>query len=312
MAPSQPRKPSVYLAVQDAPGAYAYFLRIQTDELRYFEPGLLNEWGDIEYLPIDTHDSYFFKLRARDAADRLVRLLDRSHKRKYEEDGTTKFLIRFSVRSSTEFDEDELFLIHERIERIERTLSTGQVDRNCPLSDECLYEDVNAWLSKLSNPSTPSDRVECEGVEPPSEPSEEELSVDPDPEPEQRRRMSVSEANAGAMRQAKKFGKAFFEMSLRQQAELIGCHYRTLKATDFYKRSVEKGLIGPTQPKGPRVRSLTNKLQATLGEGEIDEVEKQVAERELRRLTAEQDGELSPIEDDPPGHERKVHVHKRL
>jgi hypothetical protein len=62
------------------------------------------------------------------------------------------------------------------------------------------------------------------------------------------------------------------------------------------------------------VESFTAGREAVTGEGDKDEIQKQVEEAELRRLTSEQaaDYEPTPLEDDPPGRERKVHSRKRL
>jgi hypothetical protein len=126
--------------------------------------------------------------------------------------------------------------------------------------------------------------------------------------------MKVGEANEKAMREDKRYGAGFFAMSLNNQAELIGCHRQTWKKTPFYQAAVANGNICPAKPKGPKVESLTVRREAVTGEGEKDEIQKQVAEKELRRLTAEQatDYEPTPLEDDPPGRKRKVHFGKRL
>jgi hypothetical protein len=127
------------------------------------------------------------------------------------------------------------------------------------------------------------------------------------------RRMTVEQANANAKKLAKQYQNAFFAMSKRQQAELIGCHYQTWEQTDLYKSAVKKGRIPAPQPRVPKTVSLTNNLEAATGEGEKDETQKKAAEHELRRLRAEQAGdhEPSPLSDDPPGRERKVHFRKR-
>ncbi len=127
------------------------------------------------------------------------------------------------------------------------------------------------------------------------------------------RRMPVEQANAKAKKRVKQYGKAFFAMSKRQQAGLIGCHYKTWEQTDLYKSAVNKGRIPAPQTRVPKTVSLTNNLEAAIGEGEKDENQKKAAEQELRRLRAEQAGdhEPSPLSDDSPGRERKVHFRKR-
>jgi hypothetical protein len=113
---------------------------------------------------------------------------------------------------------------------------------------------------------------------------------------------------------AKEFGKAFFAMSKTKQAKLIGCHHLTWEKTAFYLKAVEVGKITPPKPKAAKVFSFTSGREKATGEGEINEIQKQAAEIELRRLTAEceADNEPSPLENDPPGRDRKVHFRKRL
>jgi hypothetical protein len=126
--------------------------------------------------------------------------------------------------------------------------------------------------------------------------------------------MKVEEGNKEAMRLAKEYGAGFFAMSLNKQAKLVGCHPNTWKKTSFFQQAVATGKISPAKARGPKVKSLTAGREAATGEGEKDEIQEQVAEGELRRLMAEQaaDCEPSPLKDDPPGRERKVHFRKRL
>lgn len=126
--------------------------------------------------------------------------------------------------------------------------------------------------------------------------------------------MNVEQANQEAKRQAQKLGKGFFALSKRKQAELIGCHHLTWEKTEFYRMAVKQGKIKSAKMKTPKVVSFTSGIEAATGEGDKDEVEKRVEQQELARLIAEQkaDKEVSPMEDDPPGRERKIHFHKRL
>jgi hypothetical protein len=126
--------------------------------------------------------------------------------------------------------------------------------------------------------------------------------------------MTADEANQKAMTLAKQYGAAFFTMSLRKQAQLIGCHYKTWKETALYKAALADGRICPPKPRGPKVVSFTPRREAATGEGGKNEIQKLVAEAELRRLKAEQarDHEPSPLEEDPSERERKVRSRKRL
>jgi hypothetical protein len=129
-----------------------------------------------------------------------------------------------------------------------------------------------------------------------------------------RKRRTVEAANTQALNLARKYRRAFFTMSLTKQAKLIGCHWKTWKKTKLYLEAVKDGRIAPPKPKAPKVVTFTDRIEAATGEGEKDEIQKEVAERETRRLIAEQsaDAEPSPLEDDLPGRERKAHSRKRL
>jgi hypothetical protein len=126
-------------------------------------------------------------------------------------------------------------------------------------------------------------------------------------------RMSVDEANEVAMRLAKKMKRNFFRLSERNQAKQIGCSWQTWRKTEFYKTARRKKnrqthQTGQGKVSAPRsVVSLTHDLEAVTGEGERDEV--------LKQLTAEQlaDQEPSPLDSDPPDCQpRKVFSRKRL
>ena len=133
-------------------------------------------------------------------------------------------------------------------------------------------------------------------------------------EPQRQLPMTVEQANATAEKLVRKFGKAFFVMSKTKQAGLIGCHHLTWEQTELFKTAAQKGHLPAAKPRAKKTVSLTNAMEAVTGEGGRDETCHEAAERELRRLKAEQaaDHEPSPLEDDPPGRERKVHFGKRL
>jgi hypothetical protein len=122
-----------------------------------------------------------------------------------------------------------------------------------------------------------------------------------------RQRMSVDRANEKAQRLAMKMRMAFFALSERQQAELIGCSWKTWTKTPFYKKAKEKRPAGlGRKPASPKTASLTPKVEATTGEGDRDEVLQQLIEEQ------EADREPSPLESDPPNRPRQVHFRKRL
>lgn len=118
--------------------------------------------------------------------------------------------------------------------------------------------------------------------------------------------MSVDEANDKAKKLVEEMGKAFFVMSKRKQVKLIGCHIKTWKKTPLFQEALKKGKITPPKPKAAKVSSLTSACEAVTGEGDRDEV--------LKQLIADQetDKEPSPLESDPPNSPRKIHSRKRL
>jgi hypothetical protein len=133
------------------------------------------------------------------------------------------------------------------------------------------------------------------------------------PKPAKRSHMSVDEASTAAMRLASKDGVGFLQMSDSAQAKRIGCHLKTWRRTQFYK-TVLKRRAGMSQRAGkppqsgarPAV-SLTSKLEASVHDGERDEM--------LKKLVAEQeaDHEPSPLDKDAPASRtRKVYSRKRL
>ena len=119
--------------------------------------------------------------------------------------------------------------------------------------------------------------------------------------------MTVGKANEEAMKHARKKRQGFFALSERQQAELIGCSWTTWRKTPFYAEALKKRPTSkPKKPSSPKAVSLTAEREAVTGEGDRDEV--------LKQLVAEQeaDKEPSPLESDSPNHPRKIHSRKRL
>ena len=120
-------------------------------------------------------------------------------------------------------------------------------------------------------------------------------------------RMTVEKANEKAMKLARKMRKGFFAFSERQQADEIGCSWATWKKTAFYAEAQRKRPASKLKkPSSPKTESLTAEREAVTGEGDRDEV--------LKQLAAEQeaDKEPSPLECDPPSRPRKIHSRKRL
>ena len=141
-----------------------------------------------------------------------------------------------------------------------------------------------------------------------------------DPDATDVKRMSVEEANEKTMKVAKQYGRAFFVMSIRQQAKLIGCHYRTWEKTPFYLEAVADGRIAPAKPKAARADSLTSGREAVIGTGQKDEMLNQAIEQEARKLAEESEmrrliaesqkdnqKDPSPLENAPPDQKRKLH-----
>jgi hypothetical protein len=123
--------------------------------------------------------------------------------------------------------------------------------------------------------------------------------------------MTVEAANAKAMELAKRMKQDFFLLSIRRQAERIGCAFETWKKTPFYKQAQQKRAQaaqragGTKRPSSPATISLTPQLESVVGD----------TDAELSRLMEEQraDSEPSPLDNDPSGRRpRKVHARKRL
>jgi hypothetical protein len=122
-----------------------------------------------------------------------------------------------------------------------------------------------------------------------------------------KQRMTVEEANKKAMKVAHKMRAGFFALSERQQADLIGCSWKTWHDTPFYEKAQAKRPGGKRfKPRSPRTESLTPGREAVTGQGNRDEA--------LHQLIADQqaDHEPSPLQNDPAGRPRRVHFRKRL
>jgi hypothetical protein len=164
----------------------------------------------------------------------------------------------------------------------------------------------------LQAPAEPGEAQQSgEPQQSPAEPGDEQSPAEPDEEtdaehPTKRKGMTVKEANEKAMEIAARIPD-FFKLSERAQAKEIGCHWRTWTRTEFFKTAERmRAPRVPKNPSSPKTVSLTHELEAVTGEGGRDEV--------LKKLIAqhEADAEPSPLEDDPPGREKKVHSRKRL
>jgi hypothetical protein len=145
--------------------------------------------------------------------------------------------------------------------------------------------------------------AEGEGVRPATLRDPEKEQVESVVPPDKPARMTVEQANRKAMLVARRMKKAFFLLSAREQARQIGCHWQTWTKTTFYAKA-QVGKARLTQPPrkdigSPPVASLTGGLEAVAGEGDRDEV--------LKQLIAEQEADLepSPLDADPPDCLRK-------
>lgn len=120
--------------------------------------------------------------------------------------------------------------------------------------------------------------------------------ADEGPEPDARGRMTVAQANRKATMLVGELGRAFFDLSEREQAKKIGCHVKTWKLTEVYNEAKRTGRLQKPRKKGigsPKVVSFTNRLEDTYGVGEKDGIANQVsADDELERLTREQEDDL--------------------
>lgn len=129
-----------------------FYLRIWTEEMLFNEdPVILGVCPtDPMYLPLSSGECVFFKVQGRSIADRLVRLFNKNHKRKYEEHGTTKLTMEFSFHAASEYDADDLFLMNGQIAAVQKEVNSSRVDRRYPLSNACLFEQAQAWLTQIS------------------------------------------------------------------------------------------------------------------------------------------------------------------
>jgi hypothetical protein len=176
---------------------------------------------------------------------------------------------------------------------------SGGADRQWEAAWQAVRDAVGIRLAAMEAPqpaATPNQRSAGEGQ-----------AAETRSRKAQRHRMSVEEANAEAMKLARRMRQAFFALSERQQAAQIGCSWKTWTRTRFYTTAQAKRPGGKrSRPASPKVESLTPALERVTGEGERDEV--------LQKLTAEHkaDNEPSPLESDPPSRPRTIHCHKRL
>lgn len=141
-----------------------FYLAIWTEEMMFNEDPMILGRCDAhpDYLPVGSDLRYFFRVRDKAVAERLVRLFKKSHIPKYEEDGDTRFRMDFSCRDASEFEEDERFLIEEEISAAAEKVSRDEVDSRFPLSSECLFRQASIWLSKLSTNETSTKSPEPE------------------------------------------------------------------------------------------------------------------------------------------------------
>lgn len=134
----------------------------------------------------------------------------------------------------------------------------------------------------------------------------------PAPAMPSRSRISVGEANIKASRLMRDKGRRFTRLSETKQADLIGCSWQTWSRTKLYRKlHPEKAKQNEQQMAGrgassPNVESLTINREATLGEGQRNEV--------LNQLIADQEAEYeqSPLQVDAPDRPpKKVYERKR-
>jgi hypothetical protein len=176
-----------------------------------------------------------------------------------------------------------------------------------------LFKEVTNYLRYLEDNLYPLDnlRVDADAGDNSLHIEDEEGDNGDLAEPtKQTRGMSVDDANERAMKLAKLMGGGFFLLSGRKQAKKIGCSWATWKKTEFYRKSATrkvvyaKRIVQGNGRASPPVVSFTHDLEAVTGEGERDQV--------LRELIAQQedDYEPSPLEDGPRAH--KVRSRKRI
>ena len=118
----------------------------------------------------------------------------------------------------------------------------------------------------------------------------------------QGRGMSVAEAHRQAMNLAKK-DPSFVRGGVREWAKEIGCSTDTVHKTPFWNKTMEKTGRGRGKGAIPTICSLTQQLEAELGE----------EDEELKRVMEDQekDYEPSPLDDDPPGRSRQIRHYRR-
>jgi hypothetical protein len=124
------------------------------------------------------------------------------------------------------------------------------------------------------------------------------------------RGMRVADADAKARELTDTTTKRakFFALSERKQATRIGCSWSTYSKTDFYREAEELGLLSPRsrkkrEQKGspPSAVSFTPKMEATLGDGDKDQIVHELAE-------AESEGSQGLKWDNLPEDERQKYI----
>jgi hypothetical protein len=104
--------------------------------------------------------------------------------------------------------------------------------------------------------------------------AEAEASGGPPTEPRRgpERRMSRNEAGREGRRLVEEMGEKFTRASKRRQANMIGCSFETWKNSRFFGELHEKKSTKTTKGKAPAAISLTDPVEADLGQGSKDEI----------------------------------------
>jgi hypothetical protein len=100
-----------------------------------------------------------------------------------------------------------------------------------------------------------------------------------------RKGMSIDEANAAARRLAK-CDIAFVKLPIREWAKRIGCTISTVSKTALWQEVMRRSGRGRVPGGVPKTVSLTENINACLGEGRPNEV--------LDQLIAEQEADFEP------------------
>lgn len=101
-----------------------YYLTATYDESMFnHDPAFLGTVvGDPDYYPVDSGTLYFFKVKGEQTAKRLVRLFDLDVKPNVECVGETRLRVSFGCQREGESDEDQRFLIEEKIQHAQQTV----------------------------------------------------------------------------------------------------------------------------------------------------------------------------------------------